>query len=97
MYLAIKRETRTNTLFSQDPVVQDLCIVADGRFDDLPEEFAVMDGQLNQRGTKLFLAVYRTHPLGLCDIPFTPTVLDRFPETEYPDFPLPQAAIPMFR
>src|SRR5690606_34769806 len=81
-YLAVKRETRTNILFNQDPVIQDLCIVAEGRLDDLSEEFAIMDGHLNQRGPKLYLALYRTTPLGLCDIPFTPTVLDRFPEVE---------------
>lgn len=72
-------------------------MVAEGKFDDLPEEFAIVDKQLNQRGAKLYLALYRTQPLGLCDIPFTPAVLDRFPDSEYPEFPLPQAAIPMFR
>ena len=81
-----------------EPAIQDVIVVASGRGESVPDGFLLIDKSLNTRrlAVKMCLAVRRAAPVGLCDLPFKASILDRFPRQDYTEFSLPESMLSMF-
>lgn len=98
VFLAVRRQDwgRAPGGLYLAPAVQDLSVVLVGRGETPPPHFHLLDKALNTRSfaTKTCLALRRGAPVGLCDLPWRPAVLDRYPDADAPGVePVPEVAL----
>jgi hypothetical protein len=47
-------------------------------------------------GKEVYIAIATGPSTGVCDVPFLPQTIDRYPVKDHHDFPLPTGELPMF-
>jgi hypothetical protein len=103
--IAVKRASLTpQALIHGVPIIDDICLVNSSAGETPPDEYIYLDkpldtatlSQLRLSMEKIHL-IYRHRPaMGLCDLPFEATTLDRYPMQDCREFSLPATELPVF-
>jgi hypothetical protein len=90
--LAVKRAHASDVAFIQgQPLVDDICLVLTNEGDELPEGYVSLDRVSTQKETgrnaktsqtapRVVLAYHQRPAMGLCDLSYESTTLDRYPQ-----------------
>jgi hypothetical protein len=84
-YIAFKRaQARVDNFLKGDPLILYLTIMKKSSKDELPENYCAIDrayGNFNQfsGSNDLVFAMLPWNPIGLCDLAYLPSMLDRYP------------------
>ncbi len=85
--LAIRRNVISPTSYIHgSPIVDDVCVVILSKHEDIPEGYVFIDKNVNKgsSGDKLYIAYRQLSPIGLCDLGYNASTLDRYPlEVKY--------------
>jgi len=104
VYLAIRRQDqgfreRYHQSYQQCALV-DVMVINQGKGETNPSQ-TICDKKKHRlirskTGASLYLALKKGPPKGLCDLPYQAEVVERFPFTDYADFPFPADVFPSF-
>lgn len=90
--LAVKRAHASDVAFIQgQPLVDDICVVLTNEGEEVPEGYVSLDrvstqkeagraAKTSQTASKLVLAYHQRPAMGLCDLSYESTTLDRYPQ-----------------
>ncbi len=79
--------------------IDDICVVFEGNGEEAPEEYVLLKNYANSGsppGDRVRIAYRTCVPLGLCDLKYESTTLDRYPLEDLPDHELPTNELPLF-
>lgn len=102
--IAVKRASAdASALIHGEKIVDDICLVNVSLGETPPSDYIVVDQSLDTATLTTLRSVERVHliyhhqpPMGICDLPFQPSTLDRYPMRDHQQFPLPATELPVF-
>ena len=90
--LAVKRAHASDVTFIQgQPLVDDICLVLTNEGEEVPEGYVSLDrvsaqkeagraSKTSQTASRVVLAYHQRPAMGLCDLSYESTTLDRYPQ-----------------
>lgn len=100
-YLAIKRASiAANSVIDGDPLILDIAVARQAEGETIVERYSPIErenGGINPYTLQDVVFMMKTAPaMGICDLSFKATVLDRYPIQDSAGIPLPEDALPEF-
>ena len=88
-------------------MITDLCVVLRSHGESIPDNFFALDrlrgpayeNDIANGATQhedVVLSLYEQAPVGICDLGYAASTLDRYPASDHPQCPLPAKELPLF-
>lgn len=100
-YLAVKRANiKSDSLLFGDSIILDINATKKSNREDIPEKYVAIDrlfGNVNPYATNDTIFIMQSvNAMGLCNLSYQASLLDRIPVKDYKHISLPEDALPAF-